>query len=136
MIIVNTDNPLGIWTEGKYRRFIGSFLSANLQPEVHGFSIGMVILPPGGKSAPHAHDVAQECWFVLEGEAEVIIGDKFQNVKKGDLIYGPEGVTHTLINLSQSEPFKALLFLCPGGDERNVTDTLVSGGGIRYEFEE
>ena len=133
MIVINTDNPKGIHTEGEYERFIASFLSSNLQSEIHGFSIGMVIIPPSGKSEPHMHDEAQECWYVLDGEATVIIGSESQSVKKGDLIYGPEGFAHSLINLSDTQPFKALLFLCPGGDERNVTDILLNGGGILYE---
>jgi quercetin dioxygenase-like cupin family protein len=135
MIVVNTDNPKGIHTQGEYQRFIASFLSADLQPEVHGFSIGVVILPPSGKSQPHSHDTAQECWYVLDGKAKFIIGNEEQNVKKGDIIYGPEKVTHSLINLSDTEPFKALLFLCPGGDERNVTDVLLNNGGVLYEPE-
>jgi quercetin dioxygenase-like cupin family protein len=135
MIVVNTDNPKGIRTQGEYQRFIASFLSADLQPEVHGFSIGIVILPPSGKSQPHSHDTAQECWYVLDGKAKFIIGNEEQNVKKGDIIYGPEKVTHSLINLSDTEPFKALLFLCPGGDERNVTDVLLNNGGVLYEPE-
>lgn len=133
MIIVNTDNPKGIKVEGEYSRFIASFLSHNIQPQVHGFSLGMVILPPGGKGEPHSHETAQETWYVLEGEAEFIIGEERGKVKKGDIVYGPENVTHTFINLSETEPFKALLILCPGGDERNVTDTLLSGGGVYYD---
>ncbi|MGN1120877.1 MAG: cupin domain-containing protein [Eubacteriales bacterium] len=133
MIIVNTDNPTGIWTEGPYRRFIASFLSHNLQSEVSGFSMGMVILPPGGKGNPHSHPAAQESWYVLEGHGRVVIGEETAPIRKGDVIYGPAGVAHALINDSDSEPLKALLVLCPGGDERNVTDVLLSGGGMDYE---
>lgn len=135
MIVVNTDNPIGIKVEGEYSRFIASFLSHNIQPEVHGFSIGMVILPPSGKSQPHSHETAQETWYVLEGSATFIIGDERQAVNKGDIVYGPEKLTHELINNSSTEPFKALLILCPGGDERNVTDVLLSGGGVLYDPE-
>ncbi|MGI6280197.1 MAG: cupin domain-containing protein [Acutalibacteraceae bacterium] len=133
MIIVSTNNPKGVKVEGEYSRFIASFLSANLQPQVHGFSIGMVILPPGGKSEPHSHKDAQECWYVIEGSATAIIGDEKGIINKGDILYGPENVTHTLINRSSTEPFKALLILCPGGDERNVTDVLLKNGGVMYE---
>jgi len=133
MLIVNTDKPKGIKVEGEYSRFIASFLSCHLQSEVHGFSVGMVILPPGGKSQPHSHETAQEIWYVLEGEAEFVIGEEKGRAKKGDIVYGPEKVTHTLFNLSETKPFKALLILCPGGDESNVTDTLLSGGGVFYE---
>ena len=134
MIVVSTNNPIGIETEGEYKRFIASFLSHNLQSEVHGFSIGMVVLPPSGKGEPHKHENAQESWYVIEGRALAIIGDEQMEVGEGDIIYGPENVDHSFINLDDKKNFKALLILSPGGDERNVTDVLAQGKGVHLNF--
>lgn len=134
MIVVSTKNPIGIHTEGEYERFIASFLSHNLQSEVHGFSVGMVVIPPKGKGEPHKHEKAQESWYVIEGRALAIIGDEEQEVGEGDIIYGPENVEHSFINLDDKKNFKALLILSPGGDERNVTDVLALGKGVHLDF--
>lgn len=134
MVVVSTKDPIGIETEGEYRRFIASFLSHNLQSEVHGFSIGMVVIPPSGKAQPHKHEHAQESWYVIEGRAIAVIGDEQQEVGEGDIIYGPENVEHYFINLDDKKNFKALLILSPGGDERNVTDVLAEGKGVHQSF--
>lgn len=134
MIVVSTKDPIGIETEGEYKRFIASFLSHNLQSQVHGFSIGMVVIPPLGKAQPHKHETAQESWYVIEGRAIAVIGDEQKEVGEGDIIYGPENVEHYFINLDDKKNFKALLILSPGGDERNVTDVLAQGKGVHQSF--
>lgn len=134
MIVVSTKDPVGIQTEGEYKRFIASFLSHNLQSEVHGFSVGMVVIPPLGKAQPHKHEKAQESWYVIEGRAIAVIGNEQQEVSEGDIIYGPENIEHYFINPDAKKNFKALLILSPGGDERNVTDILALGKGMHQNF--
>ena len=124
MLIVDTTKPVGMWTGGENNRFLTTFLTPLLYSEINGFSVGMVIVPPHANAGLHSHALAQEVWYVLEGCGKVRIGEETRYIKPGDLIYGPAGVPHALINDRGDADLKALLMLCPGGDEKNILDRL------------
>ena len=83
----------------------------------------------------HSHREAQEIWYVLEGEGQMQVGDEICDIAPGDLIYGPEQVMHQIINNRDEKDLKALLILCPGGDEKNVLEALAQGKGVVYRSE-
>lgn len=65
-----------------------------------GIGFHIIEMQPGAESTEkHMHHHEDECVYILEGEAEVTIGDANQPVKAGDFIgYRAGGEPHTMIN--------------------------------------
>ena len=122
-----------MWTEGANRRFLTSMLSPGLQPDVQGLSIGMVMVPPNTEGGVHSHEEAQEFWYIIEGSGKIQIGDEECDIRAGQLIYGPPKVKHQIINTSNDKNLKALLILCPAGDEAPILEELKKTGGVIFE---
>lgn len=43
---------------------------------------------------PHIHDKESECFYFIDGEFEVTLGNEKKLVRKGDAVFIPEGVVH------------------------------------------
>lgn len=135
MIVIHTEQEKGFWTGDEHNRFLQTFLNSESYPEVHGLSVGMVIVPPNTEGGMHEHKEAQEIWYVLEGQGQMQVGEEICDIASGDLVYGPEKVKHQIINNGSEGDLKALLILCPGGDEKNVLEALAQGKGVLYQRE-
>lgn len=63
-------------------------------------SVGRYVLPAGGEDPqePHTED---EVYLVLEGLADVEIGDEVHGVEPGDVIYVDRGVEHKFVNIER-----------------------------------
>ena len=48
----------------------------------------------GGAPPPHIHHSIHEVIVVLEGDAEIILGDRTERVGSGGLVYAPPGTLH------------------------------------------
>ena len=55
-------------------------------------------LEPGSSIGYHKHEGNCEMIFILEGEGKVLFDDKEFPVKPGEVLYCPEGHSHSLIN--------------------------------------
>ncbi len=44
----------------------------------------------------HKHDVHSEHVYVLKGKGEMVLGDEIVEVRKGDVIFIPEGTPHSV----------------------------------------
>ena len=69
-----------------------------------GFGFHLIEIQPGHESTElHRHYHEDECVYILEGEAEAIIGERTYAVKAGDFIgYRAGGEPHTLKNTSDA----------------------------------
>lgn len=77
-----------------------------------GLSMHMVVIPPGARSQPHSHRGYETGIYVLEGRVETRYGEGLaQSVisEAGDFLFVPPGVPHEAINLSQTEPARAIV---------------------------
>jgi quercetin dioxygenase-like cupin family protein len=63
----------------------------------------VTIVPPGVTLEPHKHPDHEQVYYILEGSAEVSVGDEKQQVSAGDCIYMPTDVFHGLVNNSDTE---------------------------------
>lgn len=65
-----------------------------------GFGFHIIEVQPGFETTElHRHYHEDECVYILEGEAEAIIGDDVYDVKAGDFLgYRAGGVAHSLRN--------------------------------------
>jgi quercetin dioxygenase-like cupin family protein len=71
------------------------------------FAMRRFIMEPGGGMPNHTNSVEHE-QFVLRGRAKVGIGEVVYEVKKGDVVFIPEGIPHWY-KAEGEEPFE---FLC------------------------
>lgn len=75
--------------------------------EAPHFAMRKFILQPGGSMPKHTNTVEHE-QYVLNGQAEIGIGEQVYRVHKDDVVFIPAGVPHWYHVLSD-EPFE---FLC------------------------
>jgi len=71
------------------------------------FAMRRFIIEPGGYMPDHTNTVEHE-QLVLNGRAEIAIGDEIYQVKKNDVVFIPANVPHWYKTLGD-EPFE---FLC------------------------
>ena len=89
---------------GQYR-FIGAGGSGKPDPNAlpaGGFTLSIMVLPPGQGGSAHTHEV-EEAFFVLEGELTVFFQDQdgtqaSAKLKKYDAVSCPAGIPHGFHN--------------------------------------
>lgn len=77
-----------------------------------GLSMHIVVIPPGARAAPHIHVGYETGLYVLEGRVCTRWGESLENEvisEAGDFLFVPPGVPHEAINLSDSEPARAVV---------------------------
>jgi uncharacterized RmlC-like cupin family protein len=77
-----------------------------------GLSMHIVVIPPGGRSQPHAHVGYETGIYVLEGKVRTRWGAQLEYEvvsEPGDFLFIPPGVPHEAINLSTTEPARAIV---------------------------
>ena len=77
-----------------------------------GLSMHLVVIPPGARSEPHFHEGHETAIYVLQGRVQTLYGDGLaQSVtsEAGDFLFIPPGVPHVAVNLSASEPARAVV---------------------------
>jgi mannose-6-phosphate isomerase-like protein (cupin superfamily) len=71
-------------------------------------SLAEARLAPGGVTTAHFHRQTEEIYYILEGEAQMRIGDETRHVGPGDAIAIPPGLVHQITNIGPG----TLKFLC------------------------
>lgn len=77
-----------------------------------GLSMHLVVIPPGARSQPHLHIGYETGIYVLQGRVETRYGEGLTESivsEAGDFLFVPAGVPHEAINLSDSEPARAIV---------------------------
>lgn len=73
----------------------------------------------GGKSTDyHAHQGAEQYYYILSGNAEVLIEDTRYPVSEGSVAYFPPDVGHQLIGADDPDWMQYLIITCPVPAER------------------
>ena len=73
--------------------------AAMFTDENNRIMMGMLI--PGATIGLHRHEGSSEVIFIQSGSGKVLYDGKYEEVKAGDVHYGPEGHEHSLINDSE-----------------------------------
>lgn len=60
--------------------------------------VGLNCFEPGQEHAAHAHAGQDKLYFVLEGQAEIRVGDETASVSPGAAAFAPSGVLHSIRN--------------------------------------
>src|SRR3954468_25022804 len=79
------------------------------------FAIGNVTLEPRGGQVPWHNQEQEEVYFIIEGLAEMCLGEERQTVRSGQMVYIPPGTFHQLTNLGDT-PLRMLYCYGPAGD--------------------
>ena len=77
-----------------------------------GLSMHLVVIPPGGRAEPHVHLGYETGIYVLEGTVLTRWGAELEHEvvsQAGDFLFVPPGVPHEAINLSATEPARAVV---------------------------
>jgi len=77
-----------------------------------GLSMHLVVIPPGARAEPHIHVGYETGIYVIEGRVETRFGDGLSESivsEAGDFLFVPPGVPHEAINLSATEPARAIV---------------------------
>ena len=88
-----------------------------------GLSMHMVVIPPGARAEPHAHRGYETGIYVLEGRVETRWGERLEQSvisEAGDFLFIPPGVPHEAINLSATEPARAIVARNDPAEQDNV----------------
>jgi uncharacterized RmlC-like cupin family protein len=83
-------------------------------------ALQLVRIPPGVRSATHAHTEHESAAYVLEGEVVTWFGDellKHVTARKGDFVFIPPGVPHVAANYGETEAVALLARSHPGAQE-------------------
>lgn len=77
-----------------------------------GLSMHLVVIPPGARADPHVHLGYETGIYVLQGKVLTRWGQALEHEvvsEAGDFLFVPPGVPHEAINLSASEPARAVV---------------------------
>lgn len=77
-----------------------------------GLSMHLVVIPPGGRAEPHIHVGYETGIYVLEGAVCTRWGPSLEHEvvsEAGDFLFVPPDVPHEAVNLSATEPARAVV---------------------------
>lgn len=69
---------------------------------------GIAEFPVGSTAGYHKHEGTDEWFYILDGEAEIIIDKKHHKIKKGDIILTKDGSYHDIVNVEKKLVFIAI----------------------------
>jgi uncharacterized RmlC-like cupin family protein len=88
-----------------------------------GLSMHLVVIPPGARAEPHIHVGYETGIYVLEGTVCTRWGPRLENEvvsTAGQFLFVPPGVPHEAINLSATEPARAVVARNHPAEQDNV----------------
>jgi len=83
----------------------------------------IVIIPPGARAEPHSHRGYETAIYVLEGCVETRYGAELKCSvvsEAGDFLFIPPDVPHEALNLSPTEPARAIVARNDPAEQENV----------------
>jgi len=78
---------------------------------------------PGYSHKLHMHPTQEEVIFVLEGRGITETREDKIEIGPGSVVFVPAGVYHATINLSYTEPLRAIIVKSPTDDEEVRSDS-------------
>jgi mannose-6-phosphate isomerase-like protein (cupin superfamily) len=83
--------------------------------QTDAFAMGFVTLEPRGGQVPWHNQEQDEVYFLVEGTAEMCLGEERQTLRAGEAVQIPSGVFHQLTNVGE-EPAKMIYVYGPAGE--------------------
>ena len=88
-----------------------------------GLSMHLVVIPPGARAEPHSHVGYETGIYVLEGTVRTRWGANLEHdvvSRAGEFLFVPPGVPHEAINVSETEPARAVVARNDPGEQDKV----------------
>jgi len=79
----------------------------------NAYVVEIGVFPPGEGPPLHKHPSTDEMFYVADGEATFVLGDRELPVTSGDLVFVPRGTAHT-VWVSGGGPVRGLIVISPG----------------------
>ena len=120
MEIVTVRPDSTVMTKQRLPYFLGV---SKATAKASGISMNLVIIPPGASAEPHYHRGFETAIFVLEGEVETRYGRRLGKTivnRAGDFIFIPADVPHQPVNLSKTEPARAIVARNDANEQESV----------------
>ena len=83
--------------------------------QASSFSMGNVTLDPDGGQVPWHNQEQEEIYFIVEGAAEMCLGEERTVLNAGQAVYIPSRVFHQLTNIGRT-PCRMIYCYGPAGD--------------------
>lgn len=84
------------------------------------YSVSEWWVDPGSPGpGPHSHEANDEIFYVLEGTASVLVGDRWIDAPKGSFLLIRAGTVHDFANRTEA-PMCLFNVFIPGGFEQNM----------------
>jgi mannose-6-phosphate isomerase-like protein (cupin superfamily) len=83
--------------------------------QASNFAMGNVTLDPNGGQVPWHNQEQEEVYFIVEGTAEMCLGEERRTLTSGQAVYIPSGVFHQLTNIGDT-PLRMIYVYGPAGD--------------------
>jgi uncharacterized RmlC-like cupin family protein len=96
-----------------------------------GLSMHLVVIPPGARAEPHVHVGYETGIYVLEGTVCTRWGRRLEHEvvsRAGEFLFVPSGVPHEAINLSATEPARAVVARNHPAEQDQVEPYLLPDG--------
>jgi uncharacterized RmlC-like cupin family protein len=107
--IVTVRPTEGVMTRQRLPNFVGI---SKATAGSTGIAMNLVIIPPGGAAEPHLHRGYETAIYILSGRVRTRYGPNLEKEtinEAGDFMFIPADVPHQPINLSESEPARAIV---------------------------
>jgi uncharacterized RmlC-like cupin family protein len=127
--IVVVSSPEEILSKQRLTQFVG--ISGETAGAT-GLSMNIVVIPPGGAAEPHTHAGYESAIYLLEGRVETRYGPGLSKSvinEAGDFLFIPPDVPHQPVNLSQTEPARAIVARNDPNEQEHVIPYEPAAGG-------
>jgi len=87
--------------------------------------MNMVVIPPGGAAKPHIHRGYETAIYILSGRVETHYGPRRSRStinEAGDFLFIPADLPHQPVNLSATEPARALVARNDPNEQESVVE--------------
>lgn len=121
--VMSADDVIALHAGGGRRYEMGKLAAVFKADEAetgNRYCVSEWILEPGQDGVgAHSHEANDEIFYVLEGTAEILLGETWRVFEAGDFIRIPAMVAHDFRN-SSNETARLLNVFIPGGFERDM----------------
>ena len=97
------------------RRLTQNLVGGASPIQATNFSIGNVTLEPRGGQVPWHNQEQEEVYIIIEGTAEMCLGEERRTLTAGQAVYIPTRVFHQLTNIGDT-PCRMMYCYGPAGD--------------------
>jgi mannose-6-phosphate isomerase-like protein (cupin superfamily) len=119
---IKTNDVNEVTIPSPYRRTVKILSSPDIiDATTTRFTMGISIIPAGGKTESHAHEGTEECMYVLSGQGECEVAGRKFKIEQNDLILAKPGQNHQFFN-NIKKPLKLLWVYAPPGAEKKLLE--------------